>query len=60
MAEGNGRRTYKDKARFYTIAYGSLKECKTILALARVEEPEILECLDSLGAHTYKLIQSLR
>ena len=59
LAEGYGRRTQKDKRHFYTIAYGSLKECKTILALAMVEEPHILQCLDRLGAHTYKLIQSM-
>lgn len=34
IAEGFGRRTYKDKIQFYTIAYSSLLEVKNYLYLA--------------------------
>ena len=58
LAEGRGRRTSKEQKRFFTIAYGSQQECKTILELARMEGSKHWQELDSLGAHLYRLIQN--
>ena len=59
LAEGNGRRTTKDKISFFYIAQGSLRECEAILAILEVNDQMILDKLDYLGASIYKLIRYL-
>jgi four helix bundle protein len=57
LAEGVGRRTKKDRKRFYSIALGSLEETRCILKI--IESPqETLKLADKTGAHLYKLIQN--
>mgnify|MGYP002623801731 CR=1 FL=1 len=59
LAEGSGRRTPKDKRRFYQMAFGSLRECQAVLDLMPEKDTELVLTADKLGAHIYKLIQSL-
>ena len=58
LAEGSGRSTAKDQARFFQIALGSLRECQAILQLA--EATNVGAKADMLAANIYKLIQSKR
>ena len=55
VAEGSGKRTLPDQARFYTIALGSLRECEAILALEQIDDPQMLALADQLGAILYTL-----
>ena len=57
LAEGRGKNTVKDQKRFFYIALGSLRECQAILILENLENTNIWNTLDKLGAHLYKLIQ---
>ena len=56
LAEGAGRSTRADQARFFSIAFGSLRECQAILDLAGAR-PKLVALADKLAAHLYKLIQ---
>lgn len=55
LAEGSGKLTAKDRRRFYSIAFGSLRETQALLAL--IENHDMIGIADKLGAHIYKLIQ---
>jgi len=57
LAEGSGRRTPKDQARFFQIAFGSLRESQAILELADSTIPSLKENADKLAAHIYQLIK---
>ena len=57
LAEGNGKFSKKDKARFYNISYGSLQEARTVLKLAGVYKYE--DQLDKLSCWIYKLTRSM-
>lgn len=59
LAEGAGRSYGKDQARFFQIAFGSLRECQAILDLAR-NSSQALENADILAAHIYRLINKRR
>jgi four helix bundle protein len=54
-SEGYGRLAKLDKRRFYRIALGSTRECRTLLILAEREEAELMEMLDFLAGGLYKL-----
>ena len=56
LAEGNGRHTKADQGRFFTIAFGSLRECQAILDLI-APEPTVTDMADKLAAHLYCLIK---
>lgn len=56
LAEGSGRSTKADQARFFSMALGSLREVQAILDLVGAES-QILELTDILAAHVYKLIR---
>ena len=58
LAEGNGRRTKADRAHFFQIAMGSLRECQAILDLAYSADHPSKLAADILAAHIYKLIKS--
>ena len=58
LAEGSGRQSQKDQARFFQIAFGSLRECQAILELAELQANPAWALLDSLAAHLYRLIQN--
>ena len=60
LAEGSGKFSSKDKCRFYKIAFGSLRECQSILTITENEESDLYNNLDILGASLYKLIKATR
>jgi four helix bundle protein len=53
LAEGSGRTSSKDKARFYSIALGSFRESYSIIDL--LDQAELLKKYDFLGICLYKL-----
>lgn len=59
LAEGSGKGTKKDKRRFYQIAFGSLKETRSVLDLANIKDKQLLELADKTTAHLYKLLKAL-
>lgn len=58
LSEGNAKPSVKEKRRYYQTAYASLKECQTILKLAKIENEKINEKANFLGACLYKLTVS--
>ena len=60
LAEGQGRRTTADQRHFFTIAYGSAKECKAILELATYRDSKAYQLADISCAHIYRLISNVR
>ena len=58
LAEGAGKSSRTDVKRFYQIAFGSLRECQSILDLVNKQDSEVSNSLDSLAAHLYKLIKA--
>ena len=60
LAEGRGKGSNKDQARFFQIAFGSLRECQAVLTLADLERSEAWQTLDKLAAHLFRLIKSAR
>ncbi|MGE3758890.1 MAG: four helix bundle protein [Pseudobdellovibrionaceae bacterium] len=59
LSEGNAKSSEKEKLRFYEIAHGSFRESVTILDLEKIDNPEIRNLADQLGAHLYKLTRAL-
>ena len=59
LAEGAGRSSKADQARFFSIAFGSLRECQAILELADPDS-KVMALSDKLAAHLYKLIRHCR
>ena len=57
LAGGRGKPTVKDQKKFFSIAFGSLRECQAILTLAEMENSQAWRVLDNLAAHLYKLIE---
>ena len=55
LAEGSGKRTPADQARFYFMALGSLRECQAILELEDIQNQELKSNQDQLGAIIFKL-----
>ena len=55
LAEGSGKRTSKDKIKFYSISLGSLRECQAIIDLSNNIDPQIVKLADHIGACLYKL-----
>lgn len=58
LSEGNAKPSVKEKKRYYQTAYASCQECKTILLLAKVENPRTAALLDHLAASVYRLMNS--
>lgn len=55
LAEGSGKRTPQDQRRFYAIAFGSLRECQSILELEEINQGELKDLSNRLGAMLFKL-----
>lgn len=55
LAEGAGKGTKKDSAKFYNIALGSLREVQAVLALENLTGASAHKTADHLGASIYKL-----
>lgn len=60
LAEGNAKFSYRDKSRIYQIAYGSFRECQTILRLSGMTTAEVDEVSKHLGSSLYRLIASVQ
>ena len=56
IAEGAGRSTTKDRKRFYTIAFGSLRETQCLLQILNQEKLYLQS--DTVAACLYRLIQN--
>ena len=50
-----GKRTEKERIRFFTISMGSLRECQAILELEQIQDPVLHDLSDQLGAILFKL-----
>jgi len=60
LSEGSAKSSTKDRLRFYFIAFGSLRECQTILELVEIEKSsELGKLSDQLGGQLFKLCKSL-
>src|SRR4051812_20424295 len=53
LGEGSAKPTAKDRARYYSMALGSFRECQVILYLG--EQAQLSQRFDHLGACLYKL-----
>ena len=58
LAEGQGRRTTADQKHFFSVAYGSCRECKAILELATCKDSKAYQLADLSCAHIYCLISN--
>jgi len=55
LAEGSGKPTKKDKARFYAISFGSIKEVQAVFDIISLNDAEIIDLADHVAACVYKL-----
>src|SRR5262245_13196470 len=60
LAEGYGKTSTADQARFFEIAFASCKESQAWLHMGGLSESEAGLLADKLGAHIYKLLQACR
>src|SRR4051812_43588458 len=56
LAEGSGKLTMKDRRKFFSSAFGSLREVQACLEL--VSSVELTALADETGAHVYKLLKN--
>ena len=57
LAESSGKRTTKDRIRYFTMALGSVRECEAILEIENVQDPVAKDLINQLGAILFKLSQ---
>ena len=57
-AEGSRKKSSQDQRRYYGIALGSLRECEAILELEQIEDPNLRNNLDRLGAILFTLCKA--
>ena len=60
LAEGSAKSSPRDRARFYEIALGSLRESQMILRLVVDDCAPIARQADVLAAHVFKLVRGTR
>ena len=60
LAEGSAKPTAKERARFYAIAFASLRETQSIQDLSAITDEPLIKQADHLGACLYKLSHPLR
>jgi four helix bundle protein len=60
LAEGSGKPTTRDKARFYAIAFGSIREIQAVFDLMSIQEAQTIDLVDHLAACVYKLAYNRR
>lgn len=56
ISEGYGRATEKDRRRFYTIAFGSLRETQCLLKV--MNQHQLYQESDAVAGYLYRLIRS--
>ena len=57
LAEGSGKITKRDQRKFYSIAWGSLNECRGVLEISNNFNGDILDSFNLTAAHLYKLLK---
>ena len=57
LAEGEGRQTWPDKLHYFTSARASHREAQAALRLGKIQDRQVLELSDYMGAGIYKLTQ---
>ena len=60
LAEGAGRQSKADQNRFFTIAFGSLRESQAILDIGIDDNHRAVEMADQLAACLYRLIEKMK
>jgi len=55
IAEGSGKRTPNDQRQFYSIALGSLRECRAVLDMEQIKDTRVNPLADRLSAILYVL-----
>ena len=60
LAEGSGKKTEKDQKNFFSIALGSLYECRAILEIESYENTEVMQINRQLGGMIYVLSRGQR
>jgi len=58
LAEGSAKPTVKDRKRFYSIAFGSLREVQSIIDMEPQKLNHLIEMSDHVAACLYKLTRS--
>jgi four helix bundle protein len=58
LAEGSGKPTRRDQARFYAIAFGSIREVQAVFDLIRLEDAATVDLADHVAACVYRLLHS--
>jgi four helix bundle protein len=58
LAEGSGRPSKKEQARFYSIALGSLRESQAILDMMKPMPTDLKMASNNLGGSIFNLIRS--
>jgi len=60
LAEGSAKSSPRDRARFYEIALGSLRESQVILRIVLDDDAPLARQADVLAAHVFKLVRGTR
>ena len=61
LSEATGKSSMRDRKRFYEVAFGSIRECHSILHIeSRALNKSRKDLLDHLAAATHKLIHNSR
>ncbi len=55
LGEGTGKPTKKDRLRFYSIAFGSLREVQSVLDLIECKDEALIDHCDHMAACLFKL-----
>ena len=59
IAEGNGKRSPRDRRRFFEIARGSAMECAALLDILHIIPPGRCECNGGLKNHLLRIVAML-
>ena len=57
LAEGWGKQTRKDRIKYFQIAFGSTRECQSLLQLQELTESDAYKALDKVAGSIYLLIK---
>jgi four helix bundle protein len=57
LAEGSGKPSTRDQAKFYSIAMGSLRESQAVLEIVGKDAEQLVRSSGKLGGSLFKLIE---
>ena len=60
LMEGSAKPTAKDRAKFYRISLGSLREVQALIDLEREELEALSQLADQVGGHLYRLCKNTK